>query len=256
MRRWAAAAPVLALLVLGISACDDDSVKPDTLPRPEDATKGEAVDVDAFLDELRGSFDNGATARVTFDVAGQARLRGHGVVAYGEDGMDVDLQLSDWQVKGAEVDLRTIDESTYMKVPESRGLWVDVSAGGDPGLAGSVLEDADPRNQLDTAADTITEVRYLGDQQVEGGIVRRYQVVEEADATTAATSTGPAVTEYWFDADGQVVRRTVDLGASGTATFTWADWGAPVDIAPPPDDETVTVRELERLRKQQDRPHR
>lgn len=260
MRRRAALVPALALVVSGLAACGDDEQEPPGPPGPQEAGMGEEVDVDAFLDELEQSFDDGATARVTFAVtgasAGQASLRGRGVVAYGDDGMHVDLRLSDWQVRGGTVDLRTIGEATYMRVPESRGLWVALGAD-DLGLTDSVLADADPRAQIDDARDEITEVRYSGEDTLAGATVRRYQVVSEADASAAPATAGPVVTDYWFDSDGRVVRRSVDLGASGSASFTWADWDQPVHIAAPPVDETITVRELERLRREQEaRPRR
>lgn len=254
MTRWAAALPALLLVATGLAGCDDEPPGPGGPPRPEDAAKGEKVDVDVFVDELLASFGDGATARVTFEVAGRARLRGAGVVVYGDDGMDVDLRLDDWQVEGGSVDLRTVGEVTYLRAPESRGLWVELTAD-DVGPAGSVLDEADPRRQLDGAAEEITEVRFSGADTVGGRPTRRYQVVAD-EAPTASPGSAPVVTEYWFDAAGRVVRRSVDLGASGSATFNWADWGEPVDIEPPPDDETVTVRELERLRRQQDHPRR
>jgi hypothetical protein len=137
-----------------------------------------------------------------------------------------------------------------MRVPESRGLWVAISAE-QLGLTDSVLADADPRRQIDGASGDITEVRFTGEDTLAGTAVRGYQVVAAAD-TSAAPQSSPVVTEYWFDAGGRVVRRSVDLGASGSASFTWADWDQPVDIAPPPADETITVRELERMRRQQE----
>lgn len=255
MRRWAGLVPALALVVSGLSACGgDDEQHPTALPGPEDAAKGEKVDVDAFLDELGASFHDGATARVAFDVTGQARLRGRGTVEYGVDGMDVDLRLDDWQVKGGTVDLRTVGDATYMRVPESRGLWVAISAE-QLGLTDSVLEDADPRNQIDGASDDITEVRFTGDDTVAGKAVRGYEVVARGGAEqpgASAAPSAPVVTDYWFDADGRVLRRSVDLGASGSASFAWAEWDQPVDIAPPPDDETITVAQLERMRRQQE----
>ncbi|MEZ0578032.1 hypothetical protein [Nocardioides sp. MH1] len=250
MRRWATLLPVAALLLPGLTACSADDPAQAGPPRPQDAEKGEKVDVEAFLDELEGSFDDGATAHVTFAVSGQVKLHGRGSVEYGDDGMDVDLRLADWQPGGGTVDLRTVGDATYMRVPESRGLWVAIGAD-DLGLTDSVLQDADPRAQLDGARDEITEVRYSGEDTLAGATVRRYQVVAKVAASAAPGASGPAVTDYWFDTDGRVVRRSVDLGASGSASFTWADWDTPVDIVAPPETRTITVRELEKLRRRQ-----
>lgn len=184
MRRWATLLPVAALLLPGLTACSADDPAQAGPPRPQDAEKGEKVDVEAFLDELEGSFDDGATAHVTFAVTGQVKLHGRGSVEYGDDGMDVDLRLADWQPGGGTVDLRTVGDATYMRVPESRGLWVAIGAD-DLGLTDSVLQDADPRAQLDGARDEITEVRYSGEDTLAGATVRRYQVVAKVAASAA-----------------------------------------------------------------------
>ena len=244
------AAPVVVVGVLaaaGLSGCSDDGPPSPRLSAPEEAAKGERVDVDAFVDAIGGSFDAGASARIAFDVRGPTRLRGRGVVAYDEDGMDVDIRLSDWQVEGGWIDLRTIDGSAYMRVPESRGLWVDIGAE-DAGLAESVIEEADPRGQLDLLREEISEVRYNGDDVVGDRPVRRYQVLVEGGGDASGAGGRPDVTEYWFDESGQVVRRANDL-ASGGAEFTWLDWDAAVAIAPPPAGRVITLAELERLRR-------
>lgn len=244
--RLVATGVAVCLLTLGLVACGgEDATGP---PRPEDAQKGERVDVDAFLAVLDQSFDD-ASAKVEFEVGGQAALQGRGVVRYTADGMEVDIRIRDWQVAGGQVSLRTVDGATYMKVPESRGLWVDIS-GGDAGAADALMAEADPRSQIDDLRDDITEVRFTGEDTVAGAPARRYQVVTESEAPAVEGSAGPTITEYWFDEDGSVVRRFVDLGAEGTADFTWSGWGEPADISPPPDDETISLEELERLRRQ------
>jgi hypothetical protein len=247
VRRRSAGAVLVATVALaaGLSACSDDETA--ALPAPEDAEKGERVDVDAFVDAIEGSFDDGSSARVSFDVRGPTRLRGRGVVAYDADGMDVDIRITDWQVQGGWINLRTIDGAAYMKVPESRGLWVDIGAD-DSGLADSVMQEADPRDQIALLREEISEVRFSGDDVVGDAPARRYQVVTEAGESRTEGSAAPDVTEFWFDESGVIRRRSNDLGTGG-AEFTWVDWDAAVDIAPPPDDRVITLAELERLRR-------
>lgn len=244
MKRFAAGLATGAVLVSGLAACGADDEEPGP-PKPEEAEQGERLDAEEFLDALERSFADGSSARVAFDVAGPTGLRGRGVVRYDADGMDVDLRLRDWQVAGGWVSLRTVDDVTYLRTPESRGLWVDLSAG-EGELPGAVMEEADPRTELEALRDDVTEVRFTGDDTVAGVSARRYQLVAEGEEGAA----GPTVTEYWFDQDGRVVRRSIDLGDSGRATFSWSDWGDPAVIAPPPSNKIVTLRELERLRRQ------
>lgn len=250
MRRSLPGLALGAVLVSGLAACSDQ--EPTSLPGPADAAPGEEVDADAFVEALEQGFDDGSTATVRFDIRGRTRIGGGGVVRYDEDGMDLDLVIDDWQVRGAEVSLRVLDGATYLRLPESRGLWVDITA--EESLQpDEVLAEADLRNHVEEIRADISEVRFSGDDTVGGEPARRYQVVTDAGATRGEGGPPPAVTEYWFDADGRVVRRRTDVDGSGSATFTWSAWDEPASIAPPAADRVVTLRELEQLRRRGDR---
>lgn len=231
------------LLALGLTACADDDPA-SGLPGPEDAQEGEQVDVDLFLEALEHSFADGATAAVAFDVEGATRVRGRGAVRYDEDGLEVDVRISDWQVEGGRVLLRTVDGSAYMLVPESRGLWVDIGDA-EAGLADSVLVDADPRGQIELYRESISEVRFGGEETVRGETSRRYQVTTEPDPAG-----GTGVTEFWFDGEGRVIRRADEVDG-GRASFSWLDWESPVEFSRPPERRVITLEELERLRREQ-----
>lgn len=244
-------AAVLAVFVVvpALVGCGADDPAPG-LSSPEDAAKGERVDVDAFVDAIASSFDRDASARVTFDVQGPTPLSGSGVVEYVDSGMNVDIEITDWQVEGGWIKLRTVGESTYMSVPESGGLWVDIGAD-DAGLAASVMQEADPRGQVDLLREAITEVRFSGEDTVGEVRARRYQVIAEPAANATDAGVGVDVTEFWFDQSGRIVRRSNDLDAGGVQ-FTWVDWDAAVEVVPPPASQLITLEKLEQLRREQD----
>jgi len=246
-------AVVLAVVLL-VSACGNGDSK---LPTFEEPVKGDRVDPESFLSALRGSFRTGSTAVVTFDVSGGAGLRGGGVVRYTADDMDASLRIDDWQVQGASIDIRTVAGVTYMRVPESRGLWVNLSEGGN-GIPGADLaEEADPRRAIDDLRATIDEVRFSGAETVQGVRTRRFQVVTQPAAKPAAGSDSPerpTVTHYWFDGSGRVVRRQSDLAQTGSATFAWTKWGEPVTIVRPKAGTVITLKRLEQLRNRQTAP--
>lgn len=250
MKRLMASVVGIAMLAAATGACSDSDQR---LPRPAEAERGARVDTDSFLDELSASFSTGSTAAITFVVRGPVTLSGRGVVTYAKDRMDVDLQIDDWKVRGATVNLRTIDNTTYLKAPESRGVWVDVSSGKGEVPGAGIAEDADPRNQVRELRRTIDEVRFTGDDRINGVRARRYQVVTVSKAGSASGSTNRReLTDYWFDARGRVVRRASDLDGRGEAIFTWAEWGKPVRIVAPPTRSVITFERLEQLQKQ---PH-
>jgi len=251
--RRAAMAIVLAV-GLAASACGGTDSR---LPTFDDPVQGDRVDLESFLTALRTSFRSGSTAEVSFDVRGGAGLRGGGAVRYTADDMDASLRIDDWQVEGASIEIRTVGGTTYMRVPESRGLWVNLSEGG-PGTPGADLaQDADPRRAIGDLRDSTDEVRFGGTETVGGVRARRFQVVTNPVAKQGTGSDGaghPTVTQYWFDGDGRVVRRQTELAQAGSATFTWTKWGEPVTIERPKADTVITLERLEQLRKRQSGP--
>jgi hypothetical protein len=240
---------IVLTLALLASACGGSD---EALPTFDHPVTGDRVDPESFLGALRSSFRSGSTAAVRFDVRGGVGLRGGGSVRYTADDMDASLRIDDWQVEGASIDIRTVGGTTYMRVPESRGLWVDLSeaGGGTPGA--DLAEEADPRRSIDDLRDTIDEVRFSGVETVGGVRTRRFQVVTEPTAKEkGASDSHPTVTQFWFDSHGRVVRRQTELGQTGSATFTWTKWGTPVRIIRPKRDTVITLRRLEQLRQRQ-----
>ena len=238
---------VLAFGLLMSAACGGSD---SALPSFDEPVKGDRVEPASFLEALRTSFRSGSTATVSFDVRGGAGLRGRGSVRYLADDMDANLRIDDWQVEGASIEIRTVGGTTYMRVPESRGLWVNLSDGGSDVPGGDLADEADPRQAIDGLRDNIREVRFSGTETVDGVRTRRFQVVTKPAAGQEAGSQGadrPAVTEYWFDRRGRVIRRQTEL-APGGAAFTWTDWGKPVKIARPAPGTVVTLKRLEQLR--------
>lgn len=207
-------AVLASLLALGLltSACGGAS-----LPTFDDPVKGDRVDPESFLKALSESFRSGSTARVSFEVRGGTGLSGTGSVRYTANAMDASLKIDDWQVDGAFIDIRTVSGRTYMRVPESRGLWVNVSERGTSVPGADLAEDADPRRALDGLRENLTEVRFSGTETVAGVRTKRFQVVSDP----ASGSGTPTVTQYWFDGRDRVVRRQIELQQSGSATFSW-----------------------------------
>ena len=234
---------VVLTLALLLSGCGGDARLP-TFDRP---VKGDRVDPESFLQALQHSFDSGSTATVSFEVRGGAGLSGGGSVRYTDDGMDANLEVDDWQVDGASIEIRMVNGATYMRVPESRGLWVDLSEGGGSVPGADLAKDADPRRALADLRANISEVRFSGTETIRGVRARRFQVVAEP----AGASGVPAVTQYWFDSRDRVLRRQNDLDQAGSATFNWRAWGKPVTIERPKRSSVVTLRQLEDVEKAQ-----
>jgi hypothetical protein len=143
-----------------------------------------------------------------------------------------------------------------MRIPESRGLWVNLSRGGTaPGT--DLAAEADPRQAIKDLRGTIDEVRFGGVETIDGVRSRRFQVVTRPAAAQQAGTDSPerpTVTHYWFDQRGRVVRRQTELAEAGSATFAWTRWDQPVSIGRPKADTVITLERLEQLRQRQAGP--
>jgi hypothetical protein len=104
----------------------------------------------------------------------------------------------------------------------------------------------------------------LGTETIDGVATTHYRVtVDKADALSKATpkqrellqrllrlagqrgvDAEPNTVDVWVGDDGLVRRMTQKLGALGSVTTTFSDFGAPVHIEAPPADQTVDFSEL------------
>jgi hypothetical protein len=123
-------------------------------------------------------------------------------------------------------------------------------------VVGDLLGD-DPRDLFDALSGVSSEVVEVGRDQVEGVPTTRYRMtVDGRELSTAMAPGGPSRTwgtvglDVWIDDDGYVrrLRSELDDPAGGTEPYafeaTVLSYDAPVEVVPPPPQDTVSVEDL------------
>jgi hypothetical protein len=128
------------------------------------------------------------------------------------------------------VEMRTIGGAMYVRSGRE-AKWFKSDGGADD------LAQVDPRRLLEQLQHEAREVSVVGKETVQGVETTRYHLVDSDGAPM----------EVWVDGDG-LVRRMKAVDSPGAAdeariTVEFSDFGAPVDIEPPPADEVDELPE-------------
>lgn len=179
---------------------------------------------------------------------------------------------------GTEFEMRTVDQHLYMRLPDlgqptgitTAWIGMPVTAAG----AGSYTGSPSAAGLIDSLRGASTDFEDLGRDEVNGQDANGYRVmidlaraveqVPEADRAKAqerlAQMNAMGMTEMpmevWVTDDGLPVRMVMEqeniggTGASMRMQMDYVDFGVPVEITPPPADDTTMVldqAELQRL---------
>jgi hypothetical protein len=195
---------------------------------------------------LRNAVGAITTAHMTMDMdmsaAGQqVQVKAQGDVQYSPLAETITMDMG-----SVHMQMLMVDGSIYMKsaaIP-SGGKWVKISAK-DLGALGSSFSGAmsDPLSMLDKMGPYITKATYVGSDTVGGGSADHYRMTVDLagmmkklgmPTSSAVQIPKTADEDLWVDAQGRVVKTTVDLGSLERMTLLMSDFGKPVHIAAPP----------------------
>lgn len=225
-----------------------------------EVAEGEEIPVADFMAMLRAPGEetlSSYTMTMTMDDAGQP-VEVDGAVDLSGDtpAMRIVMAVSDL----GDVELLLVGGTMYMAleglVPE--GKYVEAP----PELAQDLqdLEDLEVSAMWDTWENSAEKVVYLGEDDVDGTDMRRYEVTVDAESVDQALSTaagglgddaaatslapqGPIVYEVWLDDEGLIRQLEMDVEGS-LLTMGLDNWGEPQDVDAPSADETVDLSEL------------
>jgi hypothetical protein len=210
------------------------------------------------LAESRARTLEAGSSKIRIDIGGAMEFTATGVFDYREDRGTFRYNFT--KIPGlqavAAAEVRFFQNVAFMHVPkrfrepwllvdleaDSSGLLEDArtACGGAASDVGTVAEIRveDPTRVLaDLAASA--ELNDLGTDREFGLELHKYQgTLDASDARGRGTVTA------WID-DDDLVRRIELAGTegAGTTTMTFYDFGAPVDTAPPPEDEVVPLKD-------------
>jgi hypothetical protein len=210
------------------------------------------------------------SAKMAFDIgAGNESVKGTG--AFSQDGTDVKFQMSMEMPGMGTMDMILINKVIYMKLPDSMkqssGLakpWVKITEDGkDPlskALSGSMagIEDsADVGKALQKIKDA-GEITKTSDETLDGQKVKHYWITLDVKKMAAVSSATEKKSleeaeklgiktmdmELWVNQENLPVKITMKIPAGGQTAeikMTYSDWGAPVDIKAPANDQIGTL---------------
>ena len=210
---------------------------------------------------------NSAHMTITADAAGQ-KITGAGDLKFGSADSAIAMEMTTAQ---GSVSMVFVENVLYMKLPqelEPGKPWVKVDPNSDSVLAKalsslneSLSKNADPRAALKVFENS-GEVTTSKDEQLDGRKTTHYTITVDVrkmadnqadpaqkkamqDAIAGGMKDFPV--DVWVDEAGLPVRFAMDAPApDGKGGLTsvkmrvdYTDWGRPVDIAPPPADQTT-----------------
>lgn len=225
-----------------------------------EAAEGEEIPVADFLAMLREPGEetlSSYTMTMTMDDAGQPVEVDGAVDLSGEAAaMRIVMGVPDL----GEVELLLVDGTMYMAmeglVPD--GKYIEAP----PELTQDLqdLDDIEVSAMWDTWEDSAEKVVYLGEDDVDGTDMRRYEVTVDGEALDASLRTaaeqlgddaaatslapqGPVVYDVWLDEDNLIRQLEMDVEGS-MLLMTLDNWGEPQDITAPSGDQLVDLSEL------------
>lgn len=207
-----------------------------------DAT-GDPVDTDEFLARLAAVEPTTYTAEMTITSPG-ATITADAVADPTSDPHALQMDMSIPGV-GNKVGLITIGNDTYTRIPglTPSGKWIKA----DAEAVGADVPAPDPNANVENFSDGVTEVAFLGDDDLDGVATEHYRLTvdsaEIADPDEVSTTEVPEsfVYDVWLDADDHTVKFATDLGENGTVEAVLSDFGDPVSIKAPAKGDLVNL---------------
>ena len=190
---------------------------------------------------MKAAGKNATTAHVTMtmDAAGQKiAISGDTKVDPGNPAMKMSMDMG----PSMKVDMILVDKKVYMKgfpgLPAGKWAVIDSSSTIGKQLSQS-LDQADPTKMYDQFGAAVTDVKYVGEDTVDGDKTWKYDLTLDTKAMQAqlpadAKTQMPSTIAYtaWLDEKNQLRKVTFDL--SGVkADMTMSKYGEPVDVTAP-----------------------
>lgn len=255
--RRTAAALILVPAVLGVAACGktDTPTTSSTAPASAGAATTTTAPADAggpykdkasFVAALKKGAATSTSAHVTMtmDAGGQKiQMLGDTKVDPGNPAMKMSMDMG----SAAKIDMILVDKKIYMKgVPGLQaGKWAvldSTSATGKQLM--SSLDQADPTKMYDQFDKAVTDVKYVGQESVDGQSMDKYDLtlytsaIDGADAATKAQMPKTITYTAWLDDQDHLRRVTFDISGA-KADMRMSKYGEPVDITAPAAKDTV-----------------
>lgn len=274
VRRSIAAAALAPLLVTGLAACGDDGsddssasdatsqVADSDAESASDLEEGQEVDPDEFMKTVSEGLEASTTAHttMTMTLGTMGEMNAEGDIDYTTDPPSLAMTMASPMGEG-DMDIRMVDGIIYTSMGEltdGKFLKLDPKDPDSPlGSLGmdSMLDQLDPRKSLETMADGISQVVYVGEEdgldhfELTVDMAQFLNQMGEQLPPGAEKDVPETITyELWLDDEGRFARLVMDdLDVAGETTsmeMTMSEWGEEVDIEAPPADQITEMPQM------------
>jgi hypothetical protein len=258
----------LAVGALTLSGCGtqpaDTAKKPDVLELLRTDAKGS-------LQTAAEQSQKTKSASVTFDgtVAGKP-FTGKGQISF-DTPLKADMVM---KAAGQEITVRLIDTIQYIQVPEAQKAqlqgksWMKIDlteaaklSGMDANQFGDQMRNMDPGKQVKAMLEN-GKLKVVGEETVDGAKTVHYTsdltVAQYLDAYASDAKSRTALkdalakagvkdnikTDLWVDEKYQMRKAHITMGSMMDVSYTYTDYGKPVEVVAPPESETVDMLEM------------
>jgi hypothetical protein len=210
--------------------------------------RDDATDVESLLQGAPAAADEQGSAHLAMTVSAGSE-GGAAIDVAGEGGVDFETDSGWFALELLDEQLEMRNDATTLYVRRAGDdRWASVT--GD--VAGTAALGTGPGQAValvDLLGGEVSDVEDLGTDEVDGGSARHARVTVDAEGAdeqlqALAGPDGELELEVWIDDDGLPVRLRLDGEVQSIpliVTVDLTDWGAPLDVAIPPEGEIVPV---------------
>ena len=265
IRRTLAAFGATTMLLGTMVACGGDKTSGSDSPSPtadsvtespsesDDASAEGGYDKSELLAAMKVAVAKKRSAHMTMELTGPSAMTAEGDVSYAKGGPSMQMTMNLPQMGGGAMEMRLIGKIIYISLPgltpKGKFLKVDSQDPNSPYAQqfGGLAEQVDPLKSFDAFEARLRDVRYVGEESVDGEDLHHYVLTLDGPATLKASGQKPTaqtpkelVYDLWLD--GEDLMRKMQFEIAGVSmNMDMSRWGEPVTVKAPPARSVVRM---------------
>jgi len=224
----------------------------ETAPSESEAeSSGGEWDEQTLVPAMKAALEEQETTHVTMTTSsGGQSFTAEGDLAFRGARQDMRLTMDGTAFGAESIEVRVVDRVLYLAMPPMtpKGKFLEVRPGDDSSPMSGMLDQMgtlDPRETFTAFEKGLREVRFVGEEAVDGEDLQHYLLTvdfrEAAEAQGLPRRQGmPKTLDYDMWLDDEALMRRIEMGVKQVRTeLEMSDWGEPVTIEAPADEDIV-----------------
>jgi hypothetical protein len=254
-------------LLLGVSACGTSGTKPVAAhPVAQSSTTTHRWDEKTLLPAMKAAIEKQTSVHVSIRTVGDSRMpmEAQGDVAlHGTRRPDAVLTM-DRTPMGGSAEVRVVGDALYLSMPPmtEKGKFFELRGGASSpfGPMAGPMHEAGPGDALAALQSALRGVTYVGQQAVQGEQLSHYRLTLDPRAIAKEHRSahpgpmgygagmgmspegrlpGSMSADVWLDANALPHQVRLEKPGRGAVVMELSDWGKPVSIQAPPQQDVV-----------------